>query len=152
MTIRIPKKTILDYILAWFGKSRGVIIPAGTHKKTGPHSYVVAKRENIFKALFRSKNSPLPERMLSSDELIGGMNELPHRHEILFCHAFLSFLESQFPGANFWDDLQGHSRTEFFFIHNDSFYLVETKSESETEGSKHPGWLGSFQEIRNKII
>ena len=151
MTIRIPKKNIVDHLLAWFGKTREAIIPTEVYGKYGPYSYVSAKRENPFKAFFRSRNAPLPDRVLGSYELIKQMTEQHKRHEILFCHDFLSCLECKFPNAKFGDDLQGHSRTEFYFIHNNSFYLVEAKSEAETEGSMHPGWQCSFQEIRNKI-
>lgn len=151
MTIQIPKKNILDRILAWCGKRRGVIIPTEAYKRYGPYVYASATRENFLKALIRPRNSPFPAGVLDWNEVIEPMPEKRHRHEILFCHDFLSFLECQFLGAKFGDDLQGHSRTEFFFIHNSTFYLVEAKSEAETEGSKHPGWQGSFQEIRDKI-
>lgn len=151
MTIHVPKKNIFDTILAWLGKSRGVIIPNEVYGKYGQYVYVAAKKENPFKAFMRPRSSPLPAGVQSSDELNEQMTEQRQRHEILFCHDFLSSLELKFPNANFGDDLQGHSRTEFYFIHNNSFYLVEAKSETETAGSRHPGWQGSFQDIRYKI-
>jgi hypothetical protein len=150
LTIHIPKKNIVDNVLAWLGKSRGVIIPAQVYRKYGPYGYVSAKRENWFKAFMRPRSSLFPAGVLNP-ELIEQMTEISQRHEILFCHDLLSFLELKFPNANFSDNFQGHSKAEFFFIHNNSFYLVEAKSEAETAGSKHSGWQGSFQDIRNKI-
>jgi hypothetical protein len=151
VTIQIPPKNIFDKILALCGRRRGVIIPAEAYEKFGQYVHASARRENFFKAIIRPRNSPFPEGVLDWDEAFDHMSEKHQRHEILFCHDFLSFLECQFPGAKFGDDLQGHSRAELYFIHDSTFYLVEVKSEAETEGSKHPGWKGSFQEIRDII-
>ena len=58
MTIRIPKKNILDRILLIIGKERDIVIPeeAGEiYEKYGPYVYIKAKRENFWKALLRKK-------------------------------------------------------------------------------------------------
>lgn len=49
------------------------------------------------------------------------------------------------------DDLKGHSRSEIYFMLEDKYYLLEAKSESETSGSRHPGWQGSFADLRRSI-
>ena len=74
-----------------------------------------------------------------------------NRREILFCHALLSFIETEFPGAKFKDDFPGRSRTELYFIHGGAFYLLEAKSEVETAETRHPGWKGTFQDVRDAI-
>ena len=67
MTIRIPDPTIGDKILKLLGKKRGIILPPEPYKKFGPYSYIKAKKENFWKALFRSKNAPLPENVADID-------------------------------------------------------------------------------------
>lgn len=73
------------------------------------------------------------------------------RREVLFCHDLLTYIKAVFPNVNFYDNLKGHSRTEIYFIHNNQFFLVEAKSEAETVDSRHPGWTGSFQDLRSAI-
>ncbi len=71
------------------------------------------------------------------------------RHEILFCHDLLKFLEQKFPNAKFYDDFGGNSRSEFYFTHNNDLFLVEAKSDIE---SKSTPWKGkNFQSTRNAI-
>jgi hypothetical protein len=58
MTIRIPKKNILDRILLIIGKERDIVIPGEAGKiyeKYGPYVYIKAKRESFWKALLRKK-------------------------------------------------------------------------------------------------
>ena len=72
------------------------------------------------------------------------------RHEVLFAHALLSFIESKFPRAVFGDDLPGQSRTEAYFINDNEFYLLEIKSESESR--KDPDYTyKSFLSTRKAI-
>ena len=71
------------------------------------------------------------------------------RHEILFCHDLLKFLEQKFPNAEFYDDFEGNSRSEFYFTHNNDLFLVEAKSDIE---AKSTPWKGKkFQDTRNAI-
>lgn len=71
------------------------------------------------------------------------------RHEILFCHDLLKFLEQKFPVAEFYDDFEGKSRSEFYFTHNNNLFLVEAKSDIE---SKSTPWKGEkFLDTRNAI-
>ena len=67
MTIRKPDPTIGDRILKFFGKKRGIILPADLYKEFGPYAYIKAKKENFWKALFRSKKAPLPENVTDID-------------------------------------------------------------------------------------
>jgi hypothetical protein len=58
VTIKIPADNILDRILKYFGKKRGVILPPEAnkiYKKTGPYVQIKARKENFFKALFSKK-------------------------------------------------------------------------------------------------
>lgn len=57
MTIRIQPAGLPDKVLALFGKKRAVFLP----KQEMPYGYYVAMREGFFRALFRTKNSPLPD-------------------------------------------------------------------------------------------
>ncbi len=56
MTIKIEKPGLADMILNLFGKSRQVVVPEDVYKH-GPHTYIHAKRESFWKALFRKKES-----------------------------------------------------------------------------------------------
>jgi hypothetical protein len=67
MTIRIPDPTIGDKILKLLGKKRGIILPVEPYKKFGPYAYINAKKENFWKALFRSKNAPFPDNVADID-------------------------------------------------------------------------------------
>lgn len=73
------------------------------------------------------------------------------RREVLFCHDLLTYIQNVFPDIRFNDNLKGHSRTEIYFVHDNQFFLLEAKSEAETADSRHPGWKGSFQDLRNAI-
>ena len=67
MTIRIPDPTIGDKILKIFGKKRGIILPVEAYEKFGTYAYTKAVKENFWKALFRSKNAPLPGNVVDWD-------------------------------------------------------------------------------------
>lgn len=73
------------------------------------------------------------------------------RREVLFCHDLLTYVQNVFPDVRFGDNFECHSRTEIYFIHDNQFFLLEAKSEAETADSRHPGWKGSFQDLRNAI-
>ena len=60
MTIRFPKSTFGDKLLALAGKKRAVYIPDDIYKKLGPYIIVQAKRESFWRALFRNKNQNPP--------------------------------------------------------------------------------------------
>lgn len=63
MTIRIPKKNVLDQILELLGKEREVIVPEGSdkiYKDLGAYVQVKAKRESFIKALFRKQQNLKP--------------------------------------------------------------------------------------------
>ena len=56
MTIRIPSENLLDKVIKLFGKEKQVIMPeeAGKiYEDKGPYVQIKAKREGMFKALFR---------------------------------------------------------------------------------------------------
>lgn len=58
MTIRVPKRNILDKLLAIFGKERDIVVPKDiekTYNKLGPYVIIKTKRESFWKALFRKK-------------------------------------------------------------------------------------------------
>jgi hypothetical protein len=55
MTVRNPTPNLLDRILTFFGKERGVVPPPSTaeiYKKFGPYVDIMGKRESFWKALF----------------------------------------------------------------------------------------------------
>ena len=56
MTIRLPPDNFLDRILAIFGKKRKIIMPDNLNqikKQLGPYVTIQARKEGVFKALFR---------------------------------------------------------------------------------------------------
>ncbi|MFQ5561436.1 MAG: hypothetical protein ACE5FU_12760 [Nitrospinota bacterium] len=57
MTIKFQNPNALDKVLHCFGKRRAVFLPSNIDA----HGYYLAKRENFFRALFRSPYTPLPE-------------------------------------------------------------------------------------------
>ena len=65
MTFKFPKQNILDKILRFLGKKRGVIIPTETYDKFSPYVYVKARKENFWKALLRPRNRDLPGGMIN---------------------------------------------------------------------------------------
>jgi hypothetical protein len=73
------------------------------------------------------------------------------RREVLFCYDLLTYIQCIFPDIKFYDNFKGYSRTEIYFVHDNQFFLLEAKSEVETANSHHPGWKGSFQDLRNAI-
>jgi len=69
MTIKIPNPTLGDKILKLLGKKRGVILPSDPYNKYGQYTYSRAVKENFWKALFRLKNTPLPENVIDLDSI-----------------------------------------------------------------------------------
>ena len=64
MTIKIPKITLADKVLKLLGKKRGVLVPSSKYQKFASSSYIIAQKENFFKAFFRSVNKSLPKGMV----------------------------------------------------------------------------------------
>jgi hypothetical protein len=56
MTIKIPKENFIDKLLALIGRKRAVHIPTEAYKKFDQYVYAKAKKESLWRALFRSKN------------------------------------------------------------------------------------------------
>ena len=67
MTIKMPGPTIGDWILKSLGKRRGVIIPSDSYNKFGPYLTLKVEKENFWKALFRFRNTPLPDNVMDLD-------------------------------------------------------------------------------------
>jgi hypothetical protein len=61
MTLHIPDSSIGDKILRRFGKKRALIFPKGSLEGRGFDAYAYAVKESFWRALIRSKASPLPE-------------------------------------------------------------------------------------------
>ncbi|MCK4349009.1 MAG: hypothetical protein KAW47_10365 [Thermoplasmatales archaeon] len=151
MTIRVRKPNIFDKILSCMGKKRGLIIPDNVYEEFGPYAYAQAKRESLWKALLRPTNASLPDGVIEWNEMMTTIKMDYYRREVLFCHDLFSFIETEFSGAVFGDNLTGSSRTEIYFVFKNAFYLLEAKGEVETDGTKHPGWKGTFQDVREAI-
>ena len=64
MTIRIPETNFADKILKFLGKRRGVKFPSEAYEKFGHYVSAKARKENFFKAFFRTKHKKLPEDMI----------------------------------------------------------------------------------------
>ena len=60
MTTLIPKQTLGDRILGWFGKHRAYRFPRGMYAKHGPHAIGMAGKEPFLRALLRPKGTPPP--------------------------------------------------------------------------------------------
>ena len=71
MTIKIPTPSMADRFLYLIGKKRGVLIPDIPSSDQSKFVYAVAKKESFFKALFRSRNSPLPASHIDIFEIRG---------------------------------------------------------------------------------
>jgi len=65
MTIKIQQPDVSDGILKIFGKKKAVYLPENPQK----YGYYQVKRENFFKALFRSSAKPLSEGWCYMDDL-----------------------------------------------------------------------------------
>ncbi|WP_319406235.1 hypothetical protein [uncultured Desulfosarcina sp.] len=61
MTIRLPQRNILDYVLRLFGKRRAIVMPREVIGESGPYSTIVARKESFFTALLRPRNRKLPD-------------------------------------------------------------------------------------------
>ena len=58
MTIKMPKKNIIDRVLEIIGKKRETVIPENTgelYRKFGPYIYIMAKKEMILKTLYKKR-------------------------------------------------------------------------------------------------
>lgn len=71
------------------------------------------------------------------------------RREKIFCHHLLLFFEQKFKNTTFHDDFKGKSKADFFFENNDYLYMVEAKSDFETQ--KDPGLSENPSDTRKKI-
>lgn len=65
MTIVMPEPNIVDKILKFIGKKRGVIFPDKAIEKYGEHVYAKAYKESFWKALLRPGSQELPEGMVN---------------------------------------------------------------------------------------
>jgi hypothetical protein len=72
MTIKFPKKTFVDKLLALIGKRRAVRMPFEAYDKLGPYVYAVAQKESFWCALLRPKNQDPPEGWIYPDQIIPG--------------------------------------------------------------------------------
>jgi hypothetical protein len=70
MTIRVPKRNFADKLLIFLGKKRGVLVPKDVHQKPRPYVFAQAKRESFWRALFRPRNAPLPNRVIDWEQFI----------------------------------------------------------------------------------
>jgi hypothetical protein len=70
MTIKLPKTTLADRLLASIGKKRAVRIPFEVYEKLGPYVYARAKKESLWRALVRPKNQDPPEGWIYPDQII----------------------------------------------------------------------------------
>ena len=61
MTIRMPRTSFGDRVLKALGKKRGLRLPTEAYEKLGPYVSAVAQKESFWRALFRSKNTGLPD-------------------------------------------------------------------------------------------
>ncbi len=64
MTIKIEKPGLAERILKLFGKTRQVVVPDDAYKHD-PHTYIHAKRESFWKALFRKLERGYPLSIFS---------------------------------------------------------------------------------------
>jgi len=76
MTLKIPDPSIGDKILKLLGKKRGLFFPKGFFEKPGVSIYACARKENFWKALFRSKNSKLPDDVVDCEKVQEFFNEV----------------------------------------------------------------------------
>ena len=75
MTVKIPSRNLGDRILGILGKKRAVFILGNLNEEYGPYVYAQAKREGFLKALFRGKDTALPEGWGFMDDLRGQKQE-----------------------------------------------------------------------------
>ena len=72
MTIKLPKTTLADKLLALIGKRRAVRMPFKAYEKLGPYVYAQAVKEPFWRALIRPKNQDPPEGWVYPDQIIPG--------------------------------------------------------------------------------
>ena len=69
MTIKLPRKTLADNFLKFFGKKRGMIIPVISREMRSKDVYLKAKWESFWVTLFRSKKSSLPNGVIDPEKI-----------------------------------------------------------------------------------
>jgi len=74
MTIKLPKTTLADRLLASIGKRRAVRIPFKVYEKLGPYVYAKAEKESFWRALIRLKDQDPPDGWIYPDKIIPGEN------------------------------------------------------------------------------
>ena len=74
MTIKLPRTTFADKLLAMIGKRRAMRIPFEAYKKLGPYVYAKAERESFWRALIRPKNQGSTEGWIYPDQITPGEN------------------------------------------------------------------------------
>jgi hypothetical protein len=74
MTIKLPKTTLADRLLASIGKKRAVRIPFEVYEKLGPYVYAQAVKESFWRALVRPRNQDPPDGWIYPDKIIPGEN------------------------------------------------------------------------------
>lgn len=75
MTIKLPKTTFADRLLASIGKRRAVRIPFEVYEKLGPYVYAQAVKESFWRALIRPKNQDPPDGWIYPDQIIPGEDD-----------------------------------------------------------------------------
>lgn len=71
MTVRIPEPSLGDTILNLLGKKRGIIVPPDFTNPQNPYTTVMARKENFWRALLRSKHKDFPEGVIDADSIRG---------------------------------------------------------------------------------
>ena len=71
MTIQFPRPNFADKLLNLMGKKRGVYLPQQGYTENGPYFYIICKKENFLKALFRPVGQKLPSDMVDINTLPG---------------------------------------------------------------------------------
>lgn len=74
MTIKLPKPTFADRLLASIGKKRAVRMPFEVYEKLGPYVYAKAEKESFWRALVRPNDQDPPDGWIYPDKIIPGEN------------------------------------------------------------------------------
>lgn len=81
MTTLIPKPTLGDKILAWFGKYRAYRFPRGMYAKYGPFAIGMAGKEPFLRALLRRKGTPPPAGWFTIEDPLEPDTAAPSRSD-----------------------------------------------------------------------
>lgn len=73
MTIKLPKRTFADRLLASTSKRRIIRMPFEVYEKLGLYVYAHAVKESFWRALVRPRKDP-PEGWVYPDQIIPGEN------------------------------------------------------------------------------